>query len=623
VDPKSPKRTTPDTGIVNPLSKSPLLIIPPHPVVRQGHGSQTEADSLNWLYDPVGMQLDPTVHLASSPAVSSWKGYEPASPLFHELQTLIGITGRPISTADYIRMCLTHEQHGYYKHAQSATRDMDDDDFFPGERKNIIIGPGGDFVTAPEISSVFTEMVAVWLHTQWQSQQRIGPPGENSDLWEYLECGPGKGTLVVDFLDFIFDRLVAPPRADEADVNSPPKHGFARSLQNVHLIETSPALRHVQFAKLNDWIHRRAAKKSSRPLDVQFPNEHFVASSTDTRLGKNRRKKTSIADTEKGSQTIHIYWHDSIAAFLAWRSSSRSKSPPGTKVSNPMAIYGVAQEFLDALPVYSFEKCSEGYWRERLVDIAALPELLPDDTDEERAIKQQSISEQERERDSARKKPRLRLVMAPEVTPPLTTMLPVDEEGFVVGGASTSGGGSESVWTSAISGAPAGSVIEVCPEAIFATQDLAKMIDASQRGAFLFIDYGNEGSTDSIRAFHKHEQVSFLSQPGRVDITADVDFAALKHAVNDASSRDKLQLPATGSVHAYGPVPQGEFLMKMGLQERVIQLIEMDSTTEEQAEALYEAMVRLADSGQMGQRYKVLALTTSQSGDDNLPPGFE
>jgi NADH dehydrogenase [ubiquinone] 1 alpha subcomplex assembly factor 7 len=611
VDPKSPKRTKPDTGTVNPRSKSPLLIIPPHPVVKQGNGSQTEADSLNWLYDPVRMQLDPTVHLASSPAVSSWKGYEPATPLFHELQTLIGITGRPISTADYIRMCLTHEQHGYYKHAQSATRDMDDDDFFPNDQ-NIIIGPGGDFVTAPEISSVFTEMVAVWLHTQWQSQQRSRPPGDSSDLWEYLECGPGKGTLVVDFLDFIFDRLVAPPSADKANVDSPPKHGFAQSLQNVHLIETSPALRQVQFAKLHDWIHQRAAKKSSGPLDVQFPNEHFVASSTDTRLGKNR-----------SSQTIHIYWHDSIAAFLAWRSSSRSESPPGTKVSNPMAIYGVAQEFLDALPVYSFQKCSEGYWRERLVDIAVLPELLPDDTDEERAIKQQSISEQEHERDSARKKPRLRLVMAPEVTPPLTTMLPVDEKGFVVDGASANGDGSESVWTSAISRAPAGSVIEVCPEAIFATQDLAKMIDASQRGAFLFIDYGNEGSTDSIRAFHKHEQVSFLSQPGRVDITADVDFAALKHAVNDASSRDKLLLPATGGVHAYGPVPQGEFLMKMGLQERVIKLIEMDSTTEEQAEALYEAMVRLADSDQMGQRYKVLALTTSQSGDGILPPGFE
>jgi len=219
------------------------------------------------------------------------------------------------------------------------------------------------------------------------------------------------------------------------------------------------------------------------------------------------------------------------------------------------------------------------------------------------ALREDMMDDEERQRwkettSSAladKKRPRLRIVLAPQVTPALETLLKVDENGHMPNEDST---------------AEIGSVIEVNPEGILFCQDIAKLLD-KQGGAALFIDYGQEGSTDSIRAFAKHEQVHFLSRPGQVDVTADVDFAALKHAVNSLNL----------STQAFGPTSQGEFLMSMGAQDRVIQLIESENTTEQQAEDLYAALVRLASPEEMGERYKVMAIASKKE-DTFEPPGF-
>lgn len=80
----------------------------------------------------------------------------------------------PISLLAYIRQCLTHPQFGYY-----TTRD-------PLSRK-------GDFITSPEISSTFGEMIGIWLFGTWLNQNK--PPRLN-----IIEFGPGKGTLMYDCL---------------------------------------------------------------------------------------------------------------------------------------------------------------------------------------------------------------------------------------------------------------------------------------------------------------------------------------------------------------------------------------------------------------------------------------
>jgi SAM-dependent MidA family methyltransferase len=126
--------------------------------------------------------------------------------LGEKIKTIIRANG-PISVADYFWHCLADPQHGYYR-----TREP--------------FGRAGDFVTAPEISQLFGEMVGIFLVHSWQ---RHGSPS-NVRL---VEIGPGRGTMMSDMLRVI-ERLA--PRLYEAS--------------NVHLVETSERLRDFQQKKL-------------------------------------------------------------------------------------------------------------------------------------------------------------------------------------------------------------------------------------------------------------------------------------------------------------------------------------------------------------------------------------
>jgi NADH dehydrogenase [ubiquinone] 1 alpha subcomplex assembly factor 7 len=281
-----------------------------------------------------------------------------------------------------------------------------------------------------------------------------------------------------------------------------------------------------------------------------------------------------------------------------------------------MPLFVVCQEFFDALPVHAFEMTKEG-WRERMVDVAIQDELLEDedaDSSDSEKMKSSAVSADKMNLGS-KKRPRLRIVLAPEVTPALKTLMNVDEHGRT---------SNELISDKSVE---VGNVVEVCPEGILLAQDIASLLN-QQGGAALIIDYGEEGSTDSLRGFWKHEQAHFLSLPGQTDVTADVDFTALKHAVN-YSRRDRLddgQEQEEKSIKAYGPIPQGKFLVAMGARERVIHSIESDSTTDEQAEDLFYALERLVAPEQMGIRYKVLSIARERkdkSESFTVPPaGF-
>ena len=127
------------------------------------------------------------------------------TPLEAEIRRIIESDG-PISVADYMRLCLGHPQHGYY-----VTRDP--------------FGAQGDFITAPEVSQMFGELIGAWAAAVWQ---QMGAPREVS----LVELGPGRGTLMADAL-----------RAAKAMPE------FADAL-SVYLVETSPVLREAQQAKL-------------------------------------------------------------------------------------------------------------------------------------------------------------------------------------------------------------------------------------------------------------------------------------------------------------------------------------------------------------------------------------
>ena len=523
---------------------------------------------------PPNLAADNDTTTASSSSTSSlltklpkdWTGYEPATPLFHHIQQLIQWMGRPITVADYMEMALLHPEHGYYttKTKSEAVDDFDRDEY--GEEDisdddHAIIGPSGDFITAPEVSQMFGECIGVWFLTQLEAQLNLRRDSNDSReaKFQLVECGPGKGTLMRDLLVFLHS---IEKNADK--LQSKP------SCQYVHLIEVSPHLRQLQKETL--------LGEASLTGKLKFQDSDGTGTS-DVREPENQ-------------QLITIHWHDSFTAFCQWQEKKN-----GAKASNSkLPTFCIFQEFLDALPVHVFEKTApDGLWRERLVDVAM-------EDEEEGASTSSSTGE-----DVADDKPRLRIVLAPEVTPALRTLLNVDQDGRLIDGNGQLDPRDEIT--------PIGQIVEVNPQAILLAQDVKNLIDRQKGGAVLFIDYGtaHEGSSDSIRGFERHKQVHFLSSPGQVDVTADVDFGALVHAVNN-------RVENSDESKAWGPVTQGHFLVSMGIQERVLAEIEEDKTTDEQAENLYNAMVRLASPEEMGERFKVLAITPSGTGP---PASFE
>jgi SAM-dependent MidA family methyltransferase len=109
----------------------------------------------------------------------------------------------PIPVSEYMALCLFDPRDGYY-----TTREP--------------FGTEGDFITAPEISQMFGELVAVWLYQAWQA---IGSPIPIT----VAEIGPGRGTLMQDMLRTL-------SRLDAGFIETA---GFA-------MIETSPRLAGIQ-----------------------------------------------------------------------------------------------------------------------------------------------------------------------------------------------------------------------------------------------------------------------------------------------------------------------------------------------------------------------------------------
>ena len=134
---------------------------------------------------------------------------------------------------------------------------------------------------------------------------------------------------------------------------------------------------------------------------------------------------------------------------------------------------------------------------------------------------------------------------------------------------------------------------------------------ASQGGAALLLDYGpgEAGYGDTLQALKDGASCDPLGPAGEADLTAHVDFPALREVASGAHLPD---------IHVHGPMPQGHLLERLGLFARIERLVR--SQPPGQGGALVEAAHRLADPARMGSLFKAMALCHASLG---IPPGFE
>ncbi len=127
-------------------------------------------------------------------------------------------------------------------------------------------------------------------------------------------------------------------------------------------------------------------------------------------------------------------------------------------------------------------------------------------------------------------------------------------------------------------------------------------------GWALIVDYGYDqsGLGSSLQAVRGHRGAGILDRPGETDLSAHVDFSALAAAAT-----------TTTRVPAFGPAGQGDFLRRLGIDERAQSLRRRASP--EQARAIDAALARLIAPDQMGTLFRVLALGDDRSAQ---PAGF-
>ena len=180
------------------------------------------------------------------------------TPLAALIRAEIAASG-PMSVARVMALCLGHPEHGYY---------MRRDPF----------GAAGDFVTAPEISQMFGELLGLWTAQVWRE---MGAPARAA----FVELGPGRGTLAADAL-----RAIGRAAPD-----------CAAALE-VWLVETSQTLRAAQAARipgarhvarvadlplLLQQRHIAAGREGRHPKPVRVPGHHFQGIDPD-RTGRSK-----------------------------------------------------------------------------------------------------------------------------------------------------------------------------------------------------------------------------------------------------------------------------------------------------------------------------------------------
>jgi NADH dehydrogenase [ubiquinone] 1 alpha subcomplex assembly factor 7 len=154
---------------------------------------------------------------------------------------------------------------------------------------------------------------------------------------------------------------------------------------------------------------------------------------------------------------------------------------------------------------------------------------------------------------------------------------------------------------------PEGTLLELGPAREAFVQAIAARLVA-QGGLALLVDYGSDAPLmlgDTFQAVRHHRKVDPLTAPGEVDLSAHVDFRGIARGAGMAGAA------------VYGPIGQGAFLRRLGIELRLQQLLQR--ATPAQRQSLASGCARLIEPQQMGELFQAIALTVP---DTPVPPGF-
>ncbi|KAH2016391.1 hypothetical protein KXV97_003121 [Aspergillus fumigatus] len=386
-------------------------------------------------------------------------GRQWSTPLAKTLANAIKVTG-PIPIAAFMRQVLTSPEGGYY-----TTRP---------EGGGEVFGKKGDFVTSPEISQVFGELVGIWTITEWMAQ------GSKRSGVQLIEVGPGKGTLMDDMLR-TFRNFKS----------------FASSLEAIYLVEASPTLREVQKQRLcgdaameeTDIGHKSISKYFNVP----------VLWVEDIRLLPHEEDKTPFIFAHEFFDALPIHAFESIPP-------APENSPEQKEIITPTGPAKLHQPMKPA---------NTPQWREIMVTLN--PKAVEDNIEGE---------------------PEFKLTLAKASTPSSLVIPEISERYRKLKstpGSTIEVSPESRIYASDFARRIGGS--SQPPRTVGSRNSPAAQPKKIPSGAALIMDYGTMSTIpiNSLRGIQHHRTVPALSSPGQVDVSADVDFMALAEAAIEAS----------------------------------------------------------------------------------------
>lgn len=384
----------------------------------------------------------------------------------------------PMTVASYMRAALLDPALGYYASSNVG----------PHNKERHVIGAKGDFVTSPEITQVFGEMFGIYFVSHYGDVVRKLAPGLPSPPIRLVEFGPGRGTLLQDVLR-TFVRFPT----------------VSSNLQALHLVEASEGLRRMQLDAIKAVAERHLNLKVVPILPGQEAPMY-----------------------EAG--TLQVQWFD----------TTHSVPIQGNRYTMLMA-----HEFFDALPIHVFQKSQDGF-NEVMVN-------LKDESTKKESVttlKATDFIKGKHQPEEKNKRPTFEYVLSRGPTP-WSQLLASRNPRFQSMQPGQQVEISPDAWAAArkagelVAGreAPLPTIPEDGKDEFSKEIKAMMLADAERRataravnsfgGVGAIIDYGDEKSfPNSFRAFKGHEIVDPLRSPGSADLTANVDFLHVKHAID-------------------------------------------------------------------------------------------